>query len=44
MQQVPMKRPAEVSEIANGALFLLSDKSSNTTGAILDVNGGWVSP
>ena len=44
MQQVPLKRPAEVSEIANGVMFLLSDKSSYTTDAILDVNGGWVSP
>ena len=35
---------AEVAEIANGAMFLLSDKSSYATGAILDVCGGWVSP
>ncbi len=33
-----------VAEIANGAMFLLSDKSSYATGAILDVCGGWVSP
>jgi NAD(P)-dependent dehydrogenase (short-subunit alcohol dehydrogenase family) len=44
LQQVPLGRPAEVTEIANGAMFLLSDKSSYTTGAILDVSGGWVSP
>ncbi len=44
LPQVPLGRPAEVTEIANGALFLLSDKSSYTTGAILDVCGGWVSP
>ena len=42
--QVPLGRPAEVSEVANSAMFLLSDKSSYTTGAILDVCGGWVSP
>jgi NAD(P)-dependent dehydrogenase (short-subunit alcohol dehydrogenase family) len=42
--QVPLRRPAEVSEVANSAMFLLSDKSSYTTGAILDVCGGWVSP
>ena len=35
---------AEVEEIANGALYLLSDKASYSTGAILDANGGWVSP
>ena len=44
MPQVPMRRPAQVTEIANGAMFLLSDKSSYATGAILDVCGGWVSP
>jgi len=44
LPQVPLGRPAEVTEIANGAMFLLSDKSSYTTGAILDVCGGWVSP
>lgn len=44
MQQVPLGRPAEVAEIANGAMFLLSEKSSYATGAILDFSGGWVSP
>ena len=44
LPQVPLGRPAEVAEIANGAMFLLSDKSSYATGAILDVCGGWVSP
>jgi len=44
LPQVPLGRPAEVAEIANGAMFLLSDKSSYATGAILDLCGGWVSP
>jgi NAD(P)-dependent dehydrogenase (short-subunit alcohol dehydrogenase family) len=44
LPQVPLGRPAEVSEIANGAMFLLTEKSSYATGAILDVCGGWVSP
>lgn len=44
LPQVPLGRPAEVTEIANGAMFLLSDKSSYATGAILDICGGWVSP
>ena len=44
LPQVPLGRPAEVDEIANGAMFLLSDKSSYATGAILDICGGWVSP
>ena len=44
MDQVPLGRPAEVPEIANVALFLLSDKSSYITGAAIDACGGWVSP
>ena len=44
MEQVPLKRPAEVSEIAKGVLFLLSENSSYSTGAILDMSGGWVNP
>lgn len=44
MAQVPLQRPGEVHEIANGALWLLSDEASYVTGAILDVCGGWVSP
>ena len=44
LPQVPLGRPGEVAEIANGAMYLLSDRSSYVTGAILDVCGGWVSP
>ncbi len=44
MAQVPLNRPAEVEEIAGTALFLLSEEASYVTGAILDANGGWVSP
>lgn len=44
LPQVPLGRPAEVNEIANAAMFLLSEQSSYATGAILDVCGGWVSP
>ncbi|MGI9319615.1 MAG: SDR family oxidoreductase [bacterium] len=44
MQQVPLGRPAEVSEIANAVLFLLSDSASYITGTALDASGGWVSP
>ena len=42
--QVPLKRPAEMDEIAKAALWLLSDDASYVTGAILDACGGWVSP
>ena len=44
LPQIPMGRPAEVSEVVDAAMFLLSQSSSYATGAILDVCGGWVSP
>ncbi|MEM7172034.1 MAG: SDR family oxidoreductase [Pseudomonadota bacterium] len=44
MAQVPMKRPGEMHETAKAVLWLLSNEASYVTGAILDVNGGWVSP
>ena len=44
IEQIPMRRPAQVEEVARPAIFLLSDDSSYVTGATLDVCGGWVSP
>ncbi len=44
IEQIPMRRPAWVEEVARAAIFLLSDDSSYVTGATLDVCGGWVSP
>jgi 3-oxoacyl-[acyl-carrier protein] reductase len=44
VEQVPLRRAAQMSEIAKAALFLLSDDASYVTGAVLDANGGWVSP
>jgi len=41
---VPLARPAEVNEIAEAVCYMLSDASSYSTGAILDVSGGWVCP
>ena len=38
--QVPMGRPAQPDEIANAALFLLSDEASYITGVTLPVDGG----
>ncbi len=38
--QVPMGRPARPEEIANAALFLLSDEASYVTGVALPVDGG----
>lgn len=39
----PMGRPANVQDIANAALFLLSPASKHITGQSLVVDGGWTS-
>jgi glucose 1-dehydrogenase len=39
----PMGRPALVSDIANTALFLVSDDAKHITGQTLIVDGGWTS-
>jgi NAD(P)-dependent dehydrogenase (short-subunit alcohol dehydrogenase family) len=44
MTRTPMGHPGEEEDIANAALFLLSDEAKYMTGAILDVSGGWVCP
>ena len=38
--QTPMGRPGEPEEVANAALFLLSDEASYVTGVALAVDGG----
>ena len=38
--QTPMGRPGRPEEVANAALFLLSDEASFVTGAHLAVDGG----
>jgi len=42
----PMGKPASVEDIANAALFLVSDKAKHLTGQTLVLDGGWtaVSP
>jgi NAD(P)-dependent dehydrogenase (short-subunit alcohol dehydrogenase family) len=37
----PIGKPATVEDIANAALFLLSDKAGHITGQTLVVDGGW---
>lgn len=37
---VPMKRGGSAEEVARAVLWLLSDESSYTTGAFIDVTGG----
>ncbi|MDB5005204.1 MAG: 3-oxoacyl-[acyl-carrier protein] reductase [Mucilaginibacter sp.] len=39
----PMGRPAYVSDIANTALFLVSEEAKHITGQSLIVDGGWTS-
>jgi enoyl-[acyl-carrier-protein] reductase (NADH) len=36
----PLRRLANVEDVAKAALFLLSDKAKHITREILDVNGG----
>ncbi|MFI5186149.1 MAG: SDR family NAD(P)-dependent oxidoreductase [Chitinophagales bacterium] len=38
----PMGRPANPSDIAQGALFLVSDKARHITGQSLVIDGGWI--
>ncbi|MCU0391908.1 MAG: SDR family oxidoreductase, partial [Thermoflexibacter sp.] len=39
----PMGRPATVTDIAEAALFLVSDKARHITGQSLVIDGGWTS-
>lgn len=39
----PMGRPAKVDDIANAALFLVSDEAKHITGQTLIIDGGWTS-
>ncbi len=39
----PMGRPASVADIANAALFLVSDEAKHITGQTIVVDGGWTS-
>ena len=37
----PMGRPASVADIANAALFLVSDEARHITGQTIIIDGGW---
>ncbi|MGH7805156.1 MAG: SDR family NAD(P)-dependent oxidoreductase [Candidatus Binatia bacterium] len=40
VQRTPLRRNGTLAEVAEGALFLVSDRSSFTTGQVLHVDGG----
>ena len=44
IQQIPLGRLAEPEDISDAVIFLASDKARFMTGAIIDVNGGYVLP
>jgi NAD(P)-dependent dehydrogenase (short-subunit alcohol dehydrogenase family) len=40
-RQIPMGRCGEPAEIVGAALYLASDASSYTSGAVIKIDGGW---
>jgi len=43
LQRIPLRRAADPSEMAGTVLYLVSEASSYTTGAAINVDGGMLS-
>jgi len=41
LSHIPLGHPGQPQDVANAVLFMVSDASSYTTGAVLTVDGGW---
>ncbi|XP_077300509.1 L-xylulose reductase [Arctopsyche grandis] len=42
LQKIPLRRFGEVSEVVDGVMYLLSDRSSMITGAAIPIDGGFL--
>ena len=41
LKKIPLRRFAEMDDVANAVVFLLSDKAAMTTGTVMPIDGGY---